>query len=106
MSLRASLRRALLRRWLGVVPSRILPTKPGRDTIVRAFKAHLAHCHLPNEVIEAYANSFYHGGEFVLVRTDSQHAGQVMLILRECGATQVNRHDSLPLSQQPDQNVT
>ena len=83
-----------------------LPTKPGRDTIVRAFKAHLAHCHLPNEVIEAYANSFYHGGEFVLVRTDSQHAGQVMLILRECGATQVNRHDSLPLSQQPDQNVT
>jgi hypothetical protein len=83
-----------------------LPTKPDRDKIVRAFKTHLAHCHLPNEVIEAYANTFYHGGEFVLVRTDTEHAGHVMLILRECGATQVNRHDSLPLSQQPDQNVT
>jgi hypothetical protein len=81
-----------------------LPTKPDRDKIVRAFKTHLAHCHLPNEVIEAYANTFYHGGEFVLVRTDTEHAGHVMLILRECGATQVNRHDSLPL--QPEQNVT
>lgn len=84
----------------------VLPTKPDRNTIVRAFKAHLAHCHLPNEAIEAYASSFYHGGEFVLVKTDSEHAGQVMLILRECGATQVNRHDRLPVSQQADQNAT
>ena len=57
-------------------------------------------------MIEAYASTFYHGGEFILVRTDTEHAGQVMLILRECGATQVNRHDSLSLSQQPEQNAT
>jgi hypothetical protein len=90
--------------WGNAEPA--LPSKPDRYTIVRAFKAHLAHCHLPHEVIEAYATSFYHGGEFVLVRTDTEHAAQVMQILRECSATQVNRHDNLPPSQQPGQNAT
>jgi hypothetical protein len=28
--------------------------------------------HLPNDVIEAYATTFYHNGEFILVRTDSR----------------------------------
>ena len=77
--------------WGSAEPA--LPSKPDRYTIVRAFKAHLAHYHLPNEVIEAYATSFYHNGEFVLVRTDNERAEQVMEILRECGATRVNRHD-------------
>ena len=90
--------------WGNAEPA--LPSKPDRYTIVRAFKAHLAHCHLPHEVIEAYATSFYHGGEFVLVRTDTEHAAQVMQILRECSGTQVNRHDNSPPSQQPDQNAT
>ena len=77
--------------WGSAEPA--LPSKPDRYTIVRAFKAHLAHCHLPNEVIEAYATSFYHNGEFILVRTDTERAKQVMEILRECGATRANRHD-------------
>jgi len=77
--------------WGSAEPA--LPSKPDLYTIVRAFKAHLAHCHLPNEVIEAYATSFYHNGEFILVRTDTERAGQVMEILRECGATRANRHD-------------
>ena len=77
--------------WGSAEPA--LPSKPDRYTVVRAFKAHLAHCHLPNEVIEAYATSFYHNGEFVLVRTATERAEQVMDILRECGATRVNRHD-------------
>jgi hypothetical protein len=62
-------------------------------TIVRAFKAHLAHHHLPMEVIKAYATTFVHNREFILVRTDPEQAEQVMEILRGCGATRVNRHD-------------
>jgi len=31
--------------------------------------------------------------KFVLVRTDTERAEQVTKILRECGASQVNRHD-------------
>jgi hypothetical protein len=81
-------------------------SKPDRYTVVRAFKAHLRHCHLSNEVVEAYASSFYHGGEFALVRTDTEHAAQVMQILRECGATQVNRHENLPPSEQSTPNAT
>src|SRR3977135_2225512 len=66
---------------------------PRRDkqTIVRAFKAHLADYHLPNDVIEAYATTFYHGGKFVLVKTDAERAEQAMMILRECGDTRVTR---------------
>jgi hypothetical protein len=48
---------------------------------------------LPKEVIKAYAVMFYHNGEFLLVRSDAGRAEQAMRILRECGATRVNRHD-------------
>jgi hypothetical protein len=44
-------------------------------------------------VIEAYATTFYHNGEFILVRADNERADQAMEILRECGATRVYRHD-------------
>jgi hypothetical protein len=77
--------------WGSAEPA--LPPKPGQHAIARAFKAHLAHYHLPDEMIEAYATTFFHNGEFVLVRTDNERAEQVMEILRECGATRVNRHD-------------
>ena len=69
-----------------------LPPKPDRHTIVQAFKAHLADYRLPDEVIEGYATTFYHKGKFVLVKTDPQRAEQVIQILRECRASQVNRH--------------
>jgi PAS domain S-box-containing protein len=81
-----------------------VPYRPGRGTIVRAFKAHLAHCHLPNEVIEAYATTFSHNGEFVLVRTDTVRAEQAMEILRESGARQANHHDN-SASQEHDPNI-
>jgi hypothetical protein len=70
--------------------------KPGQhaqNTIVEAFKAHLADYHVPADMIHAYAVSFNHNGEFVLVKTDAGRAEQAMEILRECGATRVNRHD-------------
>ena len=81
-----------------------LPTRSGRHSVVRAFKAHLARCHLPNKVIEAYAATFSQNGEFVLVRTDAVQAEQVMEILREGGARQADRHDS-SASQEVDPNV-
>jgi hypothetical protein len=77
---------------LGRKEPNLLP-KRDKHSIVRAFSAHLADYHLSNDVIEAYATTFYHGGKFVLVGTDADRAGQVMEILRDSGATRVNRHD-------------
>jgi hypothetical protein len=76
-----------------VLDSPDLPPKEDLRTIVRAFKTHLAHYHLSDEVIEAYATEFYRNSKFVLVRTDTHRAEQVIEILRECGASRVNRHD-------------
>jgi sigma-B regulation protein RsbU (phosphoserine phosphatase) len=81
-----------------------LPSRPDHETIVRAFKAQLAHCNLPHEVIEAYATTFSDNGEFVLANTDRERAEQIVAILRESGARQVDRHDhSVP--QEYDQNA-
>jgi hypothetical protein len=77
--------------WGSAEPA--LPSQPDRHAVARTFKAHLADYDLLDEVIEAYARTFYHNGEFVLVRTDNERAEQAMEILRECGGTQVNRHD-------------
>jgi hypothetical protein len=68
-------------------------THHAQHTIVQAFKAHLAEYHLPSDVIQAYAVTFYHNGEFILVKTEPERAEQAMKILRDCGATRVNRHD-------------
>ena len=46
--------------WGGTEPA--LLTKRGRHRVVQAFKAHLAHCDLPNKVIEAYATTFSENG--------------------------------------------
>jgi len=78
----------------GLVPAEVLGTvEPELATIVRAFKSHLADYHLPDDVIEAYATTFYHKGKFVLVRTHPERDEQVVKILRQCGASRVNRHD-------------
>jgi hypothetical protein len=69
-----------------------LLSKADRHAILQAFKAQLGHYHLPHEVIEAYATAFLHNGKFLLVRTDAERAEQAMKILRDCGATRVNRH--------------
>ena len=63
-----------------------------RHRIVQIFRHHLADYHLPEEAIEAYATSFYHNAEFLLVKTDAARAEDAMKILRNCGATRVNRH--------------
>ncbi|HEY5703986.1 MAG TPA: hypothetical protein VIS96_00255 [Terrimicrobiaceae bacterium] len=70
-----------------------LSPRVDRHTVVRAFRNHLAEYHLPEEVIEAYTTTFYHNGAFILVRTEAARAEQAMQILRDCGATRVNRHD-------------
>ncbi|HET9523339.1 MAG TPA: hypothetical protein VFO90_03860 [Terrimicrobiaceae bacterium] len=71
---------------------RAKPGQHAQHTIVEAFKAHLSDYQVPADVIHAYAVSFNHNGEFVLVKTDAHRAEQAMEILRECGATRVNRH--------------
>jgi hypothetical protein len=67
--------------------------KPDHQTIVQAFKSHLADYHVPDEIIEAYAMTFSHSGEFLLVRTENKRAEGAIDILRNCGATRVGRHD-------------
>jgi hypothetical protein len=81
----------------GVVPAEVAGSveRDVRDVpnIVSAFKSHLSDYDLPDQVIEAYTTTFYHGGKFVLVRTHPQRDEQVVKILRQCGASRVNRHD-------------
>jgi hypothetical protein len=60
---------------------------------VKAFEAHLADYDVPADVIRAYAITFYHNGEFILLKTEAERAEQAMEILRGCGATHANRHD-------------
>jgi hypothetical protein len=67
--------------------------KPSHQTIVQAFKSHLDDYHLPDEVIEAYAMTFSHSGEFLLVRTENKRADAALDILRNCGATRLGRHE-------------
>jgi hypothetical protein len=81
----------------GVVPAEAAGSveRDVRDVpnIVRAFKSHLADYDLPDQVIEAYTTTFYHGGKFVLVRTHPQRDEEVVKILGQCGASRVNRYD-------------
>jgi hypothetical protein len=83
----------MLQRWFGAVLNPLCHLKPGQHAIARAFKAHLADYDLPDQVIEAYTTTFYHGGKLVLVRTRPQRDEQVVKILRQCGASRVNRYD-------------
>ena len=69
--------------------------EPDLPIIVRAFKSDLADYHLPDEVIEAYATTFYHKGKFVLVRTHPQRDEEVVKILWKCGASRVNRFHTI-----------
>ncbi|MDQ2695613.1 MAG: hypothetical protein M3Z21_09615 [Pseudomonadota bacterium] len=77
---------------MGIAEPEDVPSRPDRHAVVRAFKAHLADYRLPDELIQSYATTFYHEGKFVLVRTDRGRSAEVMDILRQCRATQVNRH--------------
>jgi hypothetical protein len=63
---------------------------PGVD----AFKSHLADCHLPNEIIEAYATAFSHQGRFLVVRTEPECAKHIAGILRDCHASRMDQHDA------------
>ena len=74
--------------WGGAKP---VQAKPDRSSVIRAFKAHLADYHLPEEVIEGYALTLHHS-EFVLVKTRAQSADQVMAIMKDCGAIRTDRH--------------
>jgi hypothetical protein len=68
-------------------------TEANRLEAVRVFKDHLIKdFHLPSEVIESYATSFYHEGKFVIVKTTARRAPEVMDIMRAGNASQVNRH--------------
>jgi hypothetical protein len=88
-----SSRRALRQRSFGALQKSSVHRKPNHHAIVRAFKAHLADYRLPEEVIEAYATTFSHSGEFLLLKTESKCAETAIQIVRDCGATRAARHD-------------
>ena len=58
------------------------------------FRSHLADCHLPNEVIDAYATAFAHRGRFLVVRTEPECVKHIVTILQDCHASRIDRHDS------------
>ena len=65
-----------------------------KDALLTAFKKHLLKdYHVPAEVINGYATSFFHEGKFVVVKTDAKGAPEAMEIMRRGGASRVNRHD-------------
>ena len=74
-------------------PTDDVGTVESDSSAIAAFRSHLADCHLPDDVIDAYATAFSHNGKFVLVRTEPECAKHVTGILEECSATRVNRHD-------------
>src|SRR5262245_4037243 len=72
----------------GSAPERVLGenapnliSKPGRRTIVEAFKAQLGRYNLSHDVIGGYATAFIHDGKFVFVKTDPERAEQAKKIL-------------------------
>ena len=68
-------------------------TAQNRNAIAQAFKDRLTRQHgLSRMETDAYATTFLHDGKFVVVDADSERAEQAMKILRDCGATRVNRH--------------
>ena len=69
----------------------VMPSKPDRSAVIRAFKAHFADYNLPDDVIEGYASTLHHS-EFVLVKTDASRADHVQKIITECGAIRTDRH--------------
>jgi hypothetical protein len=73
-------------------PESAVERKPDDQTVVRAFKAHLADYHLPDELIAAYATTFSHSGESLL-KTENKRAETAIAILRSLGATRVAKHD-------------
>jgi hypothetical protein len=81
---------------LGAAPGFVVepyePTRPDRQAVVRAFQAHLSEYDVPDNVIKNYATAFYHGGKFILVKTENKRAEQVKEILSSCRASQVNQH--------------
>ena len=65
-----------------------------KNALVTSFKKHLLKdYHVPAEVIDGYVASFFHGGKFVVVKTNAKGAGQAMEIMRRGGASRLNRHD-------------
>ncbi len=66
---------------------------PDQHTIVEDFKAALEDYRLPGDAITAYARTLQHHGKFVLIGTQSDRAEQAVNILRDCGASTVDRHD-------------
>jgi hypothetical protein len=79
-----------------VVAGRHEPTvlsKRDKQSIIRAFRDRLGHDYdLSEEVTEAYATTLSHGGRFVLVRAHDEDVERAMQLLRESGASRVDKH--------------
>lgn len=78
----------------GIVPTNDSETDEYRLPDIEAFRSYLGHCHLQDEVIEAYVTAYSHQTRFLVVRTEPECVKHVMRILRDCRASRVDRHDS------------
>jgi len=77
----------------GRVEPNLLP-KRDKQSLIRAFRERLAEDYsLPDDVTAAYATTFTHGGTFVVVCADKDDSERAIQMLRDAGASGVNKHD-------------
>ena len=68
--------------------------KRDRHALARAFRARLEEDYgLSADVIDGYVTTFSHGGRFVLARASGKDIDRAMEMLRNAGATRVDKYD-------------
>jgi hypothetical protein len=77
----------------GRVEGNVLPRRD-RQAVTKAFRERLTREYkLSDEVTDAYATTLAHNGRFVLVRAAAKDSERAMQLLRDSGASRVDKHD-------------
>jgi hypothetical protein len=77
----------------GSVEGNLLPRRD-RQAVMKAFRERLTQEYrLPDKVTDAYATTLAHSGRFVLVRAAAKDSERAMQLLRDSGASRVDKHD-------------
>ncbi len=63
-----------------------------REEVSRTFRSHLNDRGIPDDEVDAYVTNFEHGAKFVIVAVEPKRATEAMELLRNAGASRVDRH--------------
>jgi hypothetical protein len=71
-----------------------LPPRRDKQAVMKAFRERLTEEYrLPDKVTDGYATTLAHSGRFVLVRAAAKDSERAMQLLRDSGASRVDKHD-------------